>query len=79
MTREEIMAGLKEILSMVKPKLDQTTITEDAKLATDMGIDSLSMLLLSLAIENKFGFQFTNAKPFEKVADVIDYIQDAVA
>lgn len=78
MTREEIMAGLKEVLSMVKPKLDQTVITDDASLVRDLGIDSLSMLLMSLGIENKFGFQFQTQKPFEKVSEVVDYIEKAI-
>ena len=78
MTREEIMAGLKEVLAMVKPKLDQSVIKEDASLARDLGIDSLSMLLMSLGIENKFGFQFQTQKPFENVSEVIDYIEKAI-
>lgn len=78
MTREEIMAGLKEVLAMVKPKLDQSAITEDASVVRDLGIDSLSMLLMSLGIETKFGFQFQTQKPFEKVSEVIDYIEKIV-
>lgn len=78
MTREEIMAGLKEVLAMVKPKLDQSVIKEDASLVRDLGIDSLSMLLMSLGIENKFGFQFQTQKPFENVSEVIDYIEKAI-
>lgn len=75
MTREEILAGLKEVMALVKPKLDLSGMTEDANLVTDLGIDSLSMLLLSLGIENKFGFQFSTQKPFQTVAEVIDYIE----
>ena len=78
MTREEIMAGLKEVLAMVKPKLDQSAITEDASVVRDLGIDSLSMLLMSLGIETKFGFQFASQKPFETVGEVIDYIESAI-
>lgn len=78
MTREEIMAGLKEVLAMVKPKLDQSAITEDASVVRDLGIDSLSMLLMSLGIETKFGFHLQTQKPFEKVSEVIDYIEKTV-
>jgi len=75
MTREEILTGLKEVMSLVKPKLDLSKVTESSNLITDLGIDSLSMLLLSLGVENKFGFQFTEQKPFQTVAEVIDYIE----
>ena len=56
MTQEEIYAKLQDILKTVKPKMDPSRITMDASLTTDLGIDSLSMLLLSLAIEHEFGF-----------------------
>ena len=43
-----------------------------------MGIDSLSMLLLSLATENKFGFQFGSQEPFQTVGQVVDYVEKAI-
>ena len=80
MTREEVFEGLKEIFAGVKPKLDLSTVGFDSKLVNDLGIDSLSMLLLSLAAEYKFGMQFeTTEKPFETVGEVCDYIVAAVA
>ena len=50
MSREEILAGLKEVLAVIRPKADQSAITYDTKLVSDLGIDSLSMMFLSLAI-----------------------------
>lgn len=78
MTREEIFAELKEVFCTVKPKLNQNTIKMDSNLVTDLGIDSLSMLLLSLAIENKFNFQFATQKPFQTVDEVVSYIEKAI-
>lgn len=78
MTREDIFNGLKEVISLVKPKLDLSKVTESSNLITDLGIDSLSMLLLSLGTESKFGFQFAEQKPFQTVAEVIDYIEKAL-
>ena len=49
MTQEEILSGLKDIFKQVKPQLDTTNITREASLINDLGIDSLSLLLLSLA------------------------------
>lgn len=74
MTKETVFDGLKEILSGVKPKLDQSTISYESRLVNDLGIDSLSMLLLSLAAENKFNLQFASDARFETVGDVCDYI-----
>ena len=77
MTKETVFEGLKEILSEVKPKLDQSTIGFESKLINDLGIDSLSMLLLSLAAENKFHIQFNPGTVFDTVGDVCDYIVKA--
>ena len=62
MTREEVFEGLKEIFAGVKPRLDLSTVSFDSRLVNDLGIDSLSMLLLSLASEHKFGMQFGNTE-----------------
>lgn len=77
MTREEIFAGLREVMSVAKPKLDLGKVTEASDLVTDLEIDSLSMLLLSLAIENRFQISLNTQKPFRTVGEVIDYIAAA--
>ncbi len=75
MTREEVFEGLKEIFTGVKPNLDLSKVTLDSQLVSELGIDSLSMLLLSLAAENKFQMQFaSDTAPFETVGQVCDYI-----
>jgi acyl carrier protein len=79
MTKESVFEGLKEIIQGVKPKTDLTNVDFDSKLVSDLGIDSLSMLLLSLAAEHKFNMQFdSTTAPFETVGDVCDYIVAAV-
>ena len=77
MTKEEILEGLKEVISGIKPKLDLTNVTMDSSLSTELGIDSLSMLLMSLAIENKFDFQFSTQEIFRTVGQVVDCIYEA--
>ena len=76
MTNEEILSGLVEVISTVKPKLDSAKISAESRLIEDLGIDSLSMMLMSLAIEQKFGFQFKTIEPFKTVGEVIDYIKN---
>lgn len=78
MSNEEILAGLKEVFATVKPKLDTSKIGMDASLVLDLGVDSLSMLLMSLAIEQKFGFQFKTTVPFQTVGEVVEYISNEV-
>lgn len=77
MTREEIFSGLREVVAIAKPRLDLDKVTEASDLVTDLEIDSLSMLLLSLAIENKFKITLDTQKPFRTVGEVIDCIDAA--
>ena len=67
MTDTEIFEGLKEILAVMKPHLDTSSATLESNLVRDLGIDSLSMLLMSLALENKFKVNFdTTRAPFTR-------------
>lgn len=74
MQREQIFDALKEILKLIKPSMDLTSVNEDSQLVRDIGLDSLTILLLSLAIENKFGFKFEGNPKFTTVSEVLDYI-----
>jgi acyl carrier protein len=74
MEREAILNELKEILILIKPSMDLSAVTEDSQLVRDVGLDSLTILLLSLAVENKFGFKFEGTPKFETVGEVIDYV-----
>ncbi len=79
MERQEILVGLKEILQLIKPSLDLSAVNENSQLISDIGLDSLTILLLSLAIENKFNIKFEDAVKFNTVGEVIDYIIKAKA
>lgn len=79
MERHEILVGLKEILQLIKPSLDLSAVNENSQLISDIGLDSLTILLLSLAIENKFNIKFEGAVKFNTVGEVIDYIIKAKA
>ncbi len=74
MDREKIFDELKEILKLIKPSIDLSNVNDDSQLVRDVGLDSLTILLLSLAVENKFGFKFDGNPKFTTVGEVIDYI-----
>lgn len=75
MTQNEIIEELKKIIITINPKTDLSNVGPDTKLVTDLGINSLSMLLLALAIEEKMQVRFDNKEPFVTVGDVCQYIQ----
>ena len=74
MIREDIFNGLKEILTLIKPSKDLSSVNESSQLVRDVGLDSLTIMLLSLAVENKFQFKFDGTPKFNTVGEVIDYI-----
>ena len=65
---------LKKIFETVVPNVDTSKITMDTQLQQDLGITSLSMLLLALAIEKEFNFRFDTVQPFKTVGEVVNYI-----
>ena len=75
MTRENIFQELKVIVKMIKPNLDAETLTPQTRLIEDLGLDSLTILLLSFAIEKKFEFKFEGTPKFASIDEVIDYIE----
>ena len=74
MQREAVFEEVKDILKQIKPSSDLSAINDDSQLVRDVGLDSLTILLLSLAIENKFGFKFEGNPKFVTVGEVLDYI-----
>ena len=74
MDREKIFDEMKEILKVIKPSADFSYVNEDSQLVRDVGLDSLTILLMSLALENKFGFKFEGTPKFTTVGEVIDFI-----
>ena len=70
-----MLEKLKEILERIAPEIDASTVTEKTKLADDLGFDSMSMMLLSLEIEEAFGFRFEETVRFETIGDVIKYVE----
>ena len=74
MQRETIFEEVKDILKQIKPAADFSNINDNSQLVRDVGLDSLTILLLSLAIETQFGFKFEGNPRFATVGEVLDYI-----
>lgn len=75
MTPEYILDELKIIFKQINPKIDSDKITPDTRLTEDLGLDSLTILLMSFAIEMRFEFKFDVAQKFVNVGEVIRYIE----
>ena len=69
---------LKEILAKVLPDLDMSTVTPETRLIEDLGFDSLALMMMSMEIEDAFGFRFREFVMFETVDDVCRYLETRI-
>jgi len=69
---------LKEILKNVVPGVNMDEVTAETRLVEDLSFDSLSMMMMSLEIEEAFGFRFEEMIKFNTVGDVCKYLEERV-
>jgi acyl carrier protein len=69
---------LKEILAKVLPDLDMNSVTPETRLIEDLGFDSLALMMMSMEIEDAFGFRFSEFVKFETVDDVCKYLESRI-
>ncbi|MBR2748212.1 MAG: acyl carrier protein [Bacteroidales bacterium] len=79
MTQEEVLDGLKEVLTVLRPNTDLSNVNNSTELVRELGIDSLTMMLLSLAVEEKFKMRFPDGGPMPvTVGDVCENVLRAL-
>ncbi|MBQ8321203.1 MAG: acyl carrier protein [Clostridia bacterium] len=69
---------LKEIISDLAPDKDISTVTGNTRLKEDLGFDSLSIMTMSMELEEALGFRFEEHVVFATVGDVINYLDTVV-
>ena len=78
MTREEIIIKLKEVFQMVVCNgVNIDLITEESNIKLDLGVNSVGLIYLVVAIEKIFQVNMMNVtvETFKTVGDVIRYIE----
>ena len=79
MSRNEIKEKLAEVMKMATPnaEIDVTDLKESSNLVTDVGLSSVGVLYIVIAIEEFFSIQFDDVGfgDFKTVGDVVDYIE----
>ena len=76
MTEQEILAGLGEIIDEVAG-VPADQVTPEKTFVDDLDIDSLSMVEIAVAAQDKFGVEIPDdeLKDLKTVQDVVDYVQ----
>ena len=70
-----IFEKLIEIFGNIVPEVNADEITPDSSLTEDLGLNSLTSMLLAVSIEDEFGIKFEDAGELATVQDVIDFIE----
>ena len=73
---DEVHAGLAEILNEVAD-VDASDVTDDKSFTDDLDVDSLSMVEVAMAAEEKFGVKIPDddLPKLRTVGDAVNYIQ----
>jgi acyl carrier protein len=77
-TNEEILAGMAEILNEVAD-VPAEDVTEDKSFTDDLDVDSLSMVEVVVAAEEKFSVKIPDdeVKNLKTVGDAVSFIERA--
>lgn len=75
MTADEIRTGIAEILNEVAD-VEVSDVTDDKSFTDDLDVDSLSMVEVAMAAEEKFGVKIPDDElpNLKTVGDVVTYI-----
>jgi acyl carrier protein len=76
MTEQEILAGLGEIIEEIAG-VPAAEVTPDKTFVDDLDIDSLSMVEIAVAAQDKFGVEIPDdeLKNLKTVKHVVEYVQ----
>ena len=75
-SQEEIIAGIAEIIEEVTG-IEPSEVTPEKSFVDDLDIDSLSMVEIAVAAQDKFGVEIPDdeLKNLKTVKDVVVYVQ----
>ena len=79
MSRNEIKEKLLDVMKMATPSgdFDAEGLSEDSNLVSDLGLTSVGVLYIVIAIEEFFDIRFDDVgfADFKTIGDVINYIE----
>lgn len=66
------------LLRLIKQNMPDVEVEKakpESRLMEDLGMDSIGLMMLSMAMEDEFGVRFDEPEPFETVQDVLSYLE----
>ena len=81
MQKEKIIEQLQHIfITVIDANKDFSNVTEETNIIKDLGVNSVGLIYLLMAIEETYDIDMSDVtfSTFEKIKDVIEYIQEAI-
>ena len=82
LSRNEIKEKLSDVMKMVlsDAQPDLSARDESSRLVEDLGLNSVGVLYIVIAIEEFFGIEFEDVgfDDFKVIGDVVDYIEEHI-
>lgn len=82
MSNEEIIKTLISLMKDICPNstIDYSKVNINSKLKEDLNFDSLSLLLMAMAIETKFNIELNNLdyETINNVSNIVNYIKKEI-
>lgn len=82
MNNNEILEQLKKIFrAVIDENKNFDNITENTNIITDLGVNSVGLIYLLMAIEESYDIDMSDVtfKTFTNIGDVVEYIKKAVS
>ncbi len=72
---------LRDILHEIDSDIDVNALTRETALSEEMGMNSVALLYMAVALEDEFGIDFSNENlgEMKTIGDVINAIEAALA
>lgn len=65
---------LKKVFVKIMPQTDISDVTAKTSITEDLGVDSLRMVMLAIALEDEFKVRLDPSDRFRTVGDIIAFI-----
>ncbi len=65
---------LLKLIKLYLPEDKIASASPSSRISADLGMDSIGMLMLSMAMEEEFGVSFREPVKFDTVQDVLDFL-----
>ena len=70
-----VLETLKDIIKDADATIDLSTVKPDSRLVEDLNIDSLTVAMISVELEERYDIEIDVNQKFKTVEDVCNYIE----